>query len=60
MDGFVSGGLAAMISLIGAVYSARAAKNSKPISNGFADGVRQSLARIESRLDDHLRDHSNK
>lgn len=52
-----SGVLAAAVSTLGLYFSAKAAKNSKPVSNGFADHVIGSLDRIEARLDRHLENH---
>lgn len=40
-----------------AIKAAQAAKNSKPVSNGFASGVMRSLERIEKRLDSHIDNH---
>ena len=59
IEAALGGVVAALISSVGAVYAARAAKNSKPVSNGFANNVQASLARIEKRIDEHLRDHAN-
>lgn len=52
--------LAASIAGYAAVKASKAEKNSRPVSNGFAKSVTGSLARIEKRMDDHLRDHSNR
>ena len=49
--------LAAFISGIAAVKASRAAKNTKNVSNGFADGVLGALYRIETRLDAHIDHH---
>lgn len=51
--------LPSLIAGYSAIKAAQAAKNSKPVSNGFANSVTRSLERIEKRLDEHLRDHSN-
>lgn len=54
-----------------AVKAARAEKNSRPVSNGFAGGIKASLRGLEAHLDDvhkdvreiraalldHLKDH---
>lgn len=58
MESLLAGAVASLISTIGAVYAARAARHSKPVANGFTKLVTESLARIESRLDDHLKDHA--
>lgn len=50
----------AAISTWGAVKANRAEKNSRPVSNGFAAGVREDLAEIRRLVTDHLRDHSIK
>lgn len=39
-----------------AIKSARAERNSRPVSNGFADGVKTSLKHIEAHLDDVHKD----
>ena len=57
MDAAFSGAVAAAISLIGTFWAHRAARNSKPVSNGFADSVRADLAYIRGQLDEHVRNH---
>lgn len=52
--------IAAGVAGFAAVKSAKAEKNSRPVSNGFAKTVTGSLERIEKRIDEHLRDHSNR
>jgi hypothetical protein len=47
---------AAGISAVAAIYAARAEKNSRPVSNGFANHVMTSLDRIEANLDKHIND----
>ena len=42
---------------IAALFAARAEKNSRPVSNGFADGVRQDLREIRSMLIKHIENH---
>jgi hypothetical protein len=49
--------IAAFISGIAAVKASKAAKNTKNVSNGFADGVMNTLYRIETRLDAHIDHH---
>ena len=50
--------VAAGISAIAAIYAARAEKNSRPVSNGFASHVLTSLDRIDRNLDKHINDDS--
>jgi hypothetical protein len=50
--------VAAAISAVAAMYAARAEKNSRPVSNGFANHVLTSLDRIEQNLDKHINDAS--
>jgi len=52
--------LAASIAAFAAIKASKAEKNSRPVSNGFAKTVTSSLERIEKRIDEHLRDHSNR
>ena len=42
---------------IAAVFAARAEKNSRPVSNGFADHVRQDLKEIRTMLIKHIENH---
>ena len=60
MEAALSGAVAAVISSIGAIYAARAAKNSKPVSNGFTVHVMDELRAIRARLDSHIDSHHNK
>lgn len=60
-----------VIAAYAAIKSARAERNSRPVSNGFADTVKTSLRALESHLEDvhkdvrevrtslfdHMRDH---
>lgn len=48
---------AASIAAVAAVKASKAEKNSRPVSNGFAQHVTDSLSRIETRIDRHLDDH---
>ena len=48
---------AATISSIAAIFAAKAEKNSRPVSNGFADGIRQDVREIRSLLIEHFKDH---
>lgn len=52
--------VSASIAAFAAIKASKAEKNSRPVSNGFAKSVTGSLERIEKRMDDHLRDHSNR
>lgn len=42
---------------IAALFAARAEKNSRPVSNGFADHVRQDLKEIRTMLIKHIENH---
>ena len=42
----------ALISAWGLVKASKAEKNSRPVSNGFATGVKTSLKHLEAHLDD--------
>ena len=42
---------------IAALFAARAEKNSLPVSNGFADHVRQDLKEIRTMLIKHIENH---
>ena len=42
---------------IAAVFAAKAEKNSRPVSNGFASGVREDLKEIRSMLIKHIENH---
>lgn len=42
---------------IAALFAARAEKNSRPVSNGFAEGVRYDLKEIRSMLLRHIENH---
>lgn len=48
---------AATISSIAAIFAAKAEKNSRPVSNGFADGIRQDVREIRALLIEHFKDH---
>ena len=63
--------ITALIAGCSAIKASRAEKNSRPVSNGFAGGVKASLKHLEAHLDDvhkdvreirsslldHLKDH---
>ena len=48
---------AATISSIAAIFAAKAEKNSRPVSNGFADGIRADVREIRALLIEHFKDH---
>ena len=48
---------AATISSIAAILAAKAEKNSRPVSNGFAEGIRADVREIRTLLIEHLKDH---
>jgi len=48
---------ATTVSSIAAIYAAKSEKNSRPVSNGFADGLRADVREIRSLMIDHLKDH---
>lgn len=48
---------AATISSIAAIFAAKAERNSRPVSNGFAEGIRGDIREIRSLLIEHLKDH---
>jgi hypothetical protein len=48
---------AATISSIAAIFAAKAERNSRPVSNGFAEGIRADVREIRSLLIEHLKDH---
>jgi len=48
---------ASTISAIAALYAAKSERNSRPVSNGFADGIRDDVREIRSLLIDHIKDH---
>ena len=48
---------AATISGVSAIFAARAEKNSRPVSNGFAAEVLGDLRELRRMLFTHLKDH---
>tara|TARA_R110000868_G_scaffold317902_1_gene578686 strand:+ start:155 stop:340 length:186 start_codon:yes stop_codon:yes gene_type:complete len=48
---------ASTISAIAALYAVKGERNSRPISNGFAEGLRDDVREIRQLLIDHLKDH---
>ena len=53
----LAGSLAALISSVGVYFAHRAAKNTKPVSNGFANKVLEDLHYLRGAFDEHLRNH---
>lgn len=53
IESFIAGGMSAMVSALAVVYSKRAEKNSRPVSNGFTTYVLEKLDRIEDKLNHH-------
>ena len=49
---------AAVISGVAAIKASKAEKNSRPVSNGFADGIRTDVREIRALLIDHIKDHN--
>jgi len=48
---------ASTISAIAALYAVKGERNSRPISNGFAEGLRDDVREIRQLLIDHFKDH---
>lgn len=48
--------ITALIAGISAVKASRAERNSRPTSNGFAEGVQRSLGALEAHLNDLHKD----
>lgn len=64
LEAAVSGSLAAIISTISAYLAAKAVKQTRPVSNGFAGNVLASLEHMKSelhylrqRVDSHVDNH---
>jgi len=49
---------ASAVSGIAAIYAAKAEKNSRPVSNGFAKDVKDDLREIRAMLIEHIKDHN--
>jgi hypothetical protein len=49
---------AATIAAISAVFAAKSERNSRPVSNGFAEGLRHDVREIRALLIQHLNDHN--
>jgi hypothetical protein len=48
---------ATTVSAIAALFAAKSEKNSRPVSNGFADGIRADVREIRTLMIEHLKDH---
>ena len=51
---------AATISAIAAIFAAKSERNSRPVSNGFAEGLRHDVREIRALMIQHLNDHGRK
>lgn len=51
---------AATISGVAAIFAARAEKNSRPVSNGFAEEVLNDLREVRKMLFEHLKEHDKR
>ena len=51
---------AATISGVAAIFAARAEKNSRPVSNGFADEVLGDLRELRRMLFEQLKEHDKR
>ena len=51
---------AATISGVSAIFSARAEKNSRPVSNGFAEEVLTDLRELRRIVFEHLKEHDKR
>ena len=49
---------AATIAAIAAVFAAKSERNSRPVSNGFAEGLRHDVREIRALLIQHFNDHN--
>ena len=50
---------ASTVSAIAALYAAKSERNSRPGSNGFADGIRADIREIRQLMIEHLKDHGD-
>lgn len=48
---------AATVSAIAAIYAAKGERNTRPVSNGFADGIRADIREIRQLMIDHIQNH---
>lgn len=51
---------AATISAIAAIFAAKSEHNSRPVSNGFAEGLRHDVREIRALLIQHINDHGKR
>ena len=51
---------AATISGVSAIFAARAEKNSRPVSNGFAEEVLTDLRELRRMVFEHLKEHDQR
>ena len=51
---------AATISAIAAIFAAKSERNSRPVSNGFAEGLRHDVREIRALLIQHINNHDRK
>ena len=51
---------AATISAIAAIFAAKSERNSRPVSNGFAEGLRHDVREIRALMIEHLNNHGRK
>lgn len=50
---------ASTVSAIAAIYAVKGERNSRPVSNGFAEGLRKDVREIRQLMIDHLIDHAD-
>jgi len=48
---------ASTVSAIAAIYAVKGEKNSRPVSNGFAEGLRADVREIRQLMIEHLKNH---
>jgi len=48
---------AATISAVAAIFAAKSERNSRPVSNGFAEGLRHDVREIRALLIQHINNH---
>ena len=51
---------AATISAVAAIFAAKSERNSRPVSNGFAEGLRHDVREIRALLIQHINDHEKR
>jgi len=50
----------ATVSGVAAIFAAKAERNSRPVSNGFADEVLGDLREVRKMLFEHLKEHDKR